>query len=314
MKMRLFCLLMIFAFVFAGCGSKPSYQSTIQVPEKFTAGQEIPMTLIVKQDNQPATGLVVTATLEMKKMDHGTVEVAFTEQGNGEYVANVVLPMGGEWIAVTQLKKGNESVEQEIRFSIEGAQPQSSAAHTDVVATVNGETITVEDIYFYQVINRIQIALMLEKDLAKYSGVEKESVKKLWETREQEALHPNSLLTQVIRLRAMAMLGKEKGHQASELEVAKEIEKVKAEYTANPKVQALIKEYGDKQFWSKQKSQYQRIVVVNKVQQDIIAKVKEANPKAGMKEVNMLAQKKYEELLVSQVGSLQINIVKKTTS
>lgn len=193
------------------------------------------------------------------------------------------------------------------------AQTPSPSSQTDVVATVNGDPITVEDIYFYQVINRIQIAMLKEKDLAKYTGADKENAKKFWESREQEALHPNTLLTQVIRLRAMALLGKEKGHQATEQEVSQEIDKVKQEYAENQSVQALIKEYGEEKFWNKQKSQYQLIVLVNKVQQDVIAKVKEANPKAEMKEVNMLAEKKYEELLVSQVGSLQIKIMNKTS-
>lgn len=186
------------------------------------------------------------------------------------------------------------------------------AAQTEVVATVNGDPITTEDINFYQVINRIQIDLMREKDLAKASEADKETVKKFWAEREQEAMHPNSLLTQIIRLRAMAMLGKEKGHQATEQEVTQEIEKVKKEYAANQIVQSLIKEYGEEQFWNKQKSQYQMIVVVNKVQQDMVAKAKQGNPKAEMKEINMLAQKKYEELLVSQMSSLKIDIVKKS--
>lgn len=188
-------------------------------------------------------------------------------------------------------------------------QTPAPQAQSEVVATMNGEPITSEDIDFYQVINRIQIDLMREKELAKSSDAEKEAVKKFWEEREQEAMHPNSLLTQIIRLRAMALLGKEKGHQATEQEVNQEIEKVKKEYTANQLVQSRIKEYGEEKFWNKQKSQYQLIVVVNKVQQDMIAKAKEGNPKAEMKEINMLAQKKYEELLVSQMSSLKINIV-----
>lgn len=120
MKKMLFFILMILSIVFAGCSSKPAYQATIQVPEKFTAGQEIPISLQVKLDNQPATGLTVSAVLEMKKMNHGTVDVTFVEKGNGEYVANAKLPMGGEWIAVTQLKKDNNTVEQEIGFTIKG--------------------------------------------------------------------------------------------------------------------------------------------------------------------------------------------------
>lgn len=176
------------------------------------------------------------------------------------------------------------------------------------VATINGEAITHEDMDFYAVINRIEIAIRQEQDIAKVQEAEREQVLKIWEAREQEALHPNSLLTQIVRLRAMALLGKEKGYTATQEDVEKAVQQVKESYAASHGIQSLIQEYGEDKFWDKQKGQYQMILVVNKVQQDVIAQVKKANPKATAQEINVLAQKQYEDLLVSQVGSLQIKI------
>jgi hypothetical protein len=51
------------------------------------------------------------------------------------------------------------------------------------------------------------------------------------------------------------------------------------------------------------------IVMSQKVQKDLLEKVKKENPKAGEQEVYYLAQKEYEELLVSQVNSLSIEIL-----
>ena len=107
----------------------------------------------------------------------------------------------------------------------------------------------------------------------------------------------------------MALLAQEKGHQATPAEVDKEIAKIKETYQKQPVAMKMIKEYGEDKFWEQEKIQYQRIVLVSKVQQDIIQNVKEANPEAEMNEINMLSEKKYEELLVSQMGTLKIEIV-----
>ncbi len=120
MKKHLLLIMMACILALVGCASKPAYETALQVPDKFKVGEEIPLTLTVKQNNQPVTGLVVTAHLEMKKMDHGTVDVTFAEKENGEYRANAKLPMGGEWVAFIQLKTGKNSVEQEIGFTTEG--------------------------------------------------------------------------------------------------------------------------------------------------------------------------------------------------
>jgi hypothetical protein len=72
----------------------------------------------------------------------------------------------------------------------------------------------------------------------------------------------------------------------------------------------MIKEYGEKSFWNKELSQYQLIVLSKKVQQDVMNKVKKANPKAEEKEIYFLANKEYEELLISQMGTLKISPVK----
>ena len=60
----------------------------------------------------------------------------------------------------------------------------------------------------------------------------------------------------------------------------------------------------------KERKQYQLIVLSKKVQQDVINKVKKENPKAEEKEVNLLANKEYEELLISQIGTLKISLAK----
>lgn len=176
------------------------------------------------------------------------------------------------------------------------------------VATINGEAINEEDLEFYKVINRIQIAMNREAVEKQLQGKELEESMKFWDRQEAAAKDRNTLMTQIIRLHAVALLAKEKGYMASEPEVSTELEAVKKIYGEHPAASKAIQEYGEKQFWNKEHSQYRLIVLSKKVQQDVINKVKEANPKAEDKEINMLASKKYEELLVSQIGTLKIKI------
>lgn len=179
-----------------------------------------------------------------------------------------------------------------------------------VIGKINGEAITKDDVEFYKVINLIQIQMYREADQKKYSGAELEQAMKFWDAREMEAKNQNYLLTQIFRLRAMALLAQEKGHQANPDEVTKEIELVKETYNQYPSALSIIDQFGKEKFWQNQQEQYERIVLMKKVQNDVIEKVKEANPEAQGKEITMLAEKKYEELLVSQMGTLNIEISK----
>jgi hypothetical protein len=107
----------------------------------------------------------------------------------------------------------------------------------------------------------------------------------------------------------MAMLAEEKGHTATDAEVETEINKVRAQYDQFESAKGMINEYGEEKFWETEKQQYQLIVLSQKVQKDMIEKVKKENPEMSQQEINFQAQKQYEELLVSQVNPLQIEIL-----
>lgn len=186
----------------------------------------------------------------------------------------------------------------------------ASEGKQKLVAKINGDSITEEDLDFYKLMNQIQLAMNREAVEKRLKGKQLEELKDFWESQEKAALDRNTLLTQIIRLHAVALLAKEKGYTASEKEVKNEIAAVKQIYSKQPAASKMIKEYGEKRFWHKERSQYQLIVLSKKVQQDVINKIKKANPNAEEKEVNFLANKEYEELVISQIGTLKITFVK----
>ena len=252
------------------------------------------------KEKKAVEGLDVSAVFSMTNMDHGTTEVTLTEGSKGMYGGNVQLPMGGKYEIVFTLEKDGKKTEEVINYEVK--KPEG-------VASINGGWITNEDLDFYKFINSLQLAINRETDQKRYTGDQLKEALSYWDSQEKLVEDKNQLLTQIIRLRAMAVLAEEKGHSASDAEVDTEINKVRDQYNQFESAKAMIQEYGEETFWEIQKQQYQLIVLSQKVQKDMVEKVKKENPKMGEQEVYFQAQKQYEELLVSQVNSLKIEVI-----
>jgi hypothetical protein len=296
--MRLTPLLLL--AILAGCSADPEYNIEVTKPIYQLADKEMPFEIKVTEKDEAATGLNVSAEFSMTNMDHGTTEVELTEEEDGIYSGKVELPMTGKYEIFFVLEKDGKKAEKVINYEVK---------QSEGVASINGEWITNGDIEFYKFINYLQLAINTETDQKRYTGDQLKEALSYWESQEKLVEDQNQLLTQIIRLRAMAMLAEEKGHTATDAEVETEINKVRDQYSQFESVKAMINEYGEDKFWEIEKQQYQLIVLSQKVQKDIIEKVKKENPKMGQQEINFQAQKQYEELLVSQVNSMEIVIL-----
>jgi hypothetical protein len=296
--MRLTALLLL--TLLAGCSADPEYSIDITKPLYQQPDKEMPFEIQVNEKDEGVTGLDVSAEFSMTNMDHGTTEVELTEKEDGIYSGAVKLPMTGKYEIFFTLEKDEKKAEQVLNYEVK--QPEG-------VASINGKWITYEDVDFYKLINYLQLAINRENDQKRYTGDQLKEALSYWESQEKLIQDQNQLLTQIIRLRSMAMLAEEKGHTASDAEVEAEINKVRGQYNQFESAKAMINEYGEEKFWETEKQQYQMIVLSQKVQKDIIEKVKKENPDMAQQEINFQAQKQYEELLVSQVNSLEIEIL-----
>lgn len=294
-----FAVLLLLAFL-AGCSADPEYTIEVTKPLYQQNDKEVPFEIKVTENGEAVTGLTVTAEFSMANMDHGTTKVDMTEAEGGIYSGNVELQMAGKYEIFLILDRDGEKTEKVIDYEV--VQPKG-------VATINGEWITNEDVDFYKFINYLQLAINRETDQKRYSGEELKEALAYWDSQEKLMEDQNQLLTQIIRLRSMAMLAEEKGHSASDAEIETEINKVRDQYNQFESAKAMINEYGEEKFWETEKQQYRLIVLSQKVQKDMVEKVKKENPKMGQQEILFQAQKQYEELLVSQVNSLKIVIL-----
>ncbi|MCH6268775.1 FixH family protein [Neobacillus citreus] len=296
----LLVMIVAFAAVMAGCSSGPDYKIDVTKELYFQKEKASPFEIKVTENGKAVTGLSVSVELSMSNMDHGTVKAKFAEGKGGTYSADVKVPMNGKYEAVFNFEKGGKKTEKVI--SIEVAKPEG-------VAKVNGKWITNEDVTFYKLINRLQLEINREAAKKNYSGAQLDEELAYLDSQEKLAEDKNQLLTQIIRLRSMAMLAEEKGHKAEAAEVDAAVEKARGQYAQFPSAQALIKQYGEEKFWTVEKQQYKLIVLAQMVQKDLVDQAKKENPKAGDQEVYYQAQKKYEDLLVSQINSLKVEIL-----
>lgn len=297
MRKLLSIITLSFLLALVGCTNTNNFQVDINQELYFHKDKESSFQIKVTDSDQPVEGLNIQADFSMVDMDHGHYEAQLNEINQGIYQGQVKLPMEGDWEIVITVDHDGEIFEKVIEYEVK---------KSEGVATINGEWITENDIEFYHFINKLHIGISREKDEQTYKGEALEEALAYWDAQEKLTSDRNQLLTQIIRLRSMALLGAEKGHTASQKEIDEEIKKVKEQYYQFEVAKNMIKEFGEDKFWSKQQSQYELIVLSQKVQNDLVQKVKDEHPDVNQQEIYYLAQKEYEELLVSQVNSLKI--------
>lgn len=289
----------ILLLLLSGCSSSKNVNIEVTKPLFFQKDKASSFEVKITDKQKPVTDFKGTAKFSMKDMDHGEYEASIREEEDGIYSGSIELPMAGEWEIVISGEKDGETTEKVLEYEVKEAEG---------TALINGEWITEKDLEFYSFINKLHIAISRKRDEETYKGKALEEAMAYWDSQEKMNEDRNQLLTQIIRLRSMAFLAREKGHEATKAEIDSELNKVKEQYDQFDVAKKLIKEFGDQKFWDIQEKQYELIVLSQKVQQDLIDKARKENPDVNDQEIYYLAQKEYEELMVSQVNSMDIDI------
>lgn len=298
-KRFLLGLVLTIGFLLTGCGQGDNWEPEFTQDIYFVKGEKSPVEIKVMEEGEPVTDLSAIVSFEMTKMSHGTVNLKLKEAKDGIYSGEAEFPMAGEYVATFTLKKEGYTIEKVLEVNVN---------KSEGVATINGEPISQETLEFYHFINLLHIEMNREADQKQYQGKELEERLAQWDAEEKRASDKNGLLIQIIRLRAMALLAEEKGHEATAAEVDKEINNIRSKYKQSEAAVALIDDFGEDKFWKIEQQQYKLIVLMQKVQQDIKDKVKQENPNVNEQEIAYLAGKQYDDLLESQIGSLKIEI------
>lgn len=118
-RVSIFIVILLVALMTSGCKSD-QLQVKLYTPKTFTPGQPFAIQFKIRDSQgNPIKGAKVAAHLNMKNMDHGTVNIPTQEIGNGMYVGQANLQMNGDWIATVKVERDGESYEEDKSFSID---------------------------------------------------------------------------------------------------------------------------------------------------------------------------------------------------
>lgn len=119
-KIPVIILSLILVIVVAGCGASNKLNVKLSAPKTFTPGKPYMMQIKMKDmKGHPVKGAKVSAHLNMKNMDHGTIPVKVEDIGDGKYIGTTDLPMNGAWVATIKVEHDGEKFEEEKQFSVE---------------------------------------------------------------------------------------------------------------------------------------------------------------------------------------------------
>lgn len=147
----IFGLMLVFV---TGCSQEENLQVTLHTPKTFTSEKSFPIQFkIADSQGNPLVGAKVSAVIEMKNMDHGTIPVSAEETGEGSYVGYVDLPMGGDWMANIRVDHDGGVFEETKPFSIQIKTKETAHKVSKQVSlpdftltNENGETMTKQDL------------------------------------------------------------------------------------------------------------------------------------------------------------------------
>jgi cytochrome oxidase Cu insertion factor (SCO1/SenC/PrrC family) len=140
--------------IIAGCGASKNLTVELSTPKTFIPGKSFAMQIkVVDMQGNPVNGAKVTAILNMKNMDHGTIPVAAEEIGEGKYIGTVNLPMNGDWVASIIVEHDGGIFEVEKEFSVEVKTVENAHRVTKEVALPeftlldeNGNAVSKQDL------------------------------------------------------------------------------------------------------------------------------------------------------------------------
>lgn len=104
----------------AGCVASNNLNVKLSTSKTFTPGKPYVMQFTIRDsEGKPVEGAKITANLNMKNMDHGTISVSAEDIGEGKYIGTADLPMNGDWIADIHVEYDGKQFEEEKQFSVE---------------------------------------------------------------------------------------------------------------------------------------------------------------------------------------------------
>lgn len=178
----------------------------------------------------------------------------------------------------------------------------------DKVVTINGMVYTYADLKFFELMSKVEIELNRLQGQQSLTGKELEDKLKYWDEQIKYHDNYNVNLSKLIEQNSMYLLAEEKGLKVDEQVLQKKIDDFTQKVDQAELAKKLIEASSSDQYNSQLNTYFEQRVLTEEIYNILKEDVKKENPDATEQEISYLTDKKYEELYMSQMESLNLTI------
>lgn len=117
-----------------------------------------------------------------------------------------------------------------------------------------------------------------------------------------------TIISQIIELKAIDYLAKEKEVAATAEEVNIRIDKLKKDITSTPVFQEKVTEFGEEKFWKYEEQRYFTIINAEKVKEKLFEEEKAKHSYLDNETLKLNAKQNFDDLIVEAVGLVEPTI------
>lgn len=181
-------------------------------------------------------------------------------------------------------------------------------ASSESVVTIDGETMTRDDLAFYTVMEKIMIELNRAEDEANLTGEDLIDKNTYWDEQLTQFDNVNVGLQSMIEMKAMSLLAEEKNFFVPDEKLTSKVEKFEQQIKENQAAEQLIQEYGEENYQSQLREYIRQSTLRDRVAKELAEDIANEHPDSSESEKNFLLDETFEDLFMDQLASLEVEV------
>lgn len=169
------------------------------------------------------------------------------------------------------------------------------------IVTIEDKTFDEEDLNFYTLMNKIKIILQID-------ATDDEDEKNYYREQLNYYDFTNANLQSLIELYSITLLAEEKNYFVPDEKLEKALEKYEDQIQNVPEAVDLIETFGKETYKRKLKEYVRQSMLRERVVNELKEDIEADNPDADELEINYTLEKYFDDLLMDQIASLDLEI------
>lgn len=181
-------------------------------------------------------------------------------------------------------------------------------ANSESVVSIDGETMTRDDLAFYTIMEKIMIELNRAEDEANLTGEDLDDKNAYWDEQLRQLDNVNVGLQSMIEIKAMSLLAEEKNYFVPDEKLTGKVETFEQQIKENQAAEQLIQEYGEENYQSQLREYIRQSTLRDRVATELAEDIAEEHPDSPESERNFLLDETFEDLFMDQLASLEVEV------